>query len=397
MKNFLFTGLFAVISALSVCAAEIEESNEVMQEIKVEDLEKGVSPATVDYIPTSTFSIRIPKTITLDENGYGNYTVGVKGKIPDNTVVKIKPSNNSIQMESVTEDGSNTCTIEAQVTPGKVFWNHTEVNKREWSEDSTSEIQMEEVALDRLKGFLSFDISFLQSNTYSISYDLDGGENGNNPDSWTELEGSIKLEPAVKSDYDFAGWWNGKQMVSELSSLSEDIVLTARWATVGSAEELNGWEYVLDKVGHSVILSKYLGSDSEVSVKSSYSLEDGINYRTKLAACLSNFIGNGITSLTFQDGVDFSSVRDLTSFAEGCTELRSIDFGGVGFKVRTLTKAFKGCTSLSTLDLYGMSIDGDATEAFADSGLLSVYVSQDWQASGERLFKGAPLDNITII
>jgi len=43
-----------------------------------------------------------------------------------------------------------------------------------------------------------------------------------------------------------------------------------------------------------------------------------------------------------------------------------------------------------------MGIDGDATEAFADSGLLSVYVSRNWQASRERLYKGAPLENITI-
>jgi len=54
-------------------------------------------------------------------------------------------------MESVTKDGGSIHIVEAKVTPGKVLWNHTEINKREWSEDSTGEIQMEEVALDRLK------------------------------------------------------------------------------------------------------------------------------------------------------------------------------------------------------------------------------------------------------
>jgi len=55
MKKFSFTSLFAALSVLSVCTAEVEESNKVMQEIKAEDLEKGISPTTVDYVPTSTF------------------------------------------------------------------------------------------------------------------------------------------------------------------------------------------------------------------------------------------------------------------------------------------------------------------------------------------------------
>lgn len=393
MKRFAIAAFLTTLSAFTVSAAEYEPSVEVTQEVGIEELRDGVAPAVVDYVPTSTFSVKIPKAIKLDENGHGNYIVGVKGKISSSTVVKIETSS-TIEMESLSGDGSS---VEAKVTPGKELWKYDEVSEYEWSEDSTGEIQMEEVGLTRLRGSLSFDISFVNSKTYKVDYDLDGGENGEgNPTSWTELEGKVELQPATKFQYVFGGWWDGKQIVEELDDLTEDITLTAKWASVGKAEELNDWEYVLDEVEHSVILSKYLGGSGDVKVEGFYVFSDGTVYRTKLASKLSNFVSGGVTSLIFDDGVDCSSVRDLTNFAEGCRELRSIDFGNTKFELQAVTRAFKGCTSLSTLDLQKIHLEGDATEAFADSGLLSVYVSRNWQASGERLYKGTPLENITI-
>lgn len=126
MKRFLIAGLLAGLSAISVGATEFEPSIEVTQEIDVEEFKDGIAPAVVDYVPTSTFSVKIPKAIKLDENGHGNYTVGVKGKISSSTVVKIKPSD-TIEMTGLSEDGS-TPTVEAKVTPGKEVWKYEVVN-----------------------------------------------------------------------------------------------------------------------------------------------------------------------------------------------------------------------------------------------------------------------------
>lgn len=393
MKRLVIASFLAILSAITVSAAEFEPSVEETREIEVEELEDEIAPAVVDYVPTSTFSVKIPKAIKLDENGHGNYTVGVKGKISSSTVVKIEPSS-TIEMESLSGDGSS---VKAKVIPGKELWKYDEVKEWEWSEDSTGEIQMEEVGLTRLRGSLSFDISFVNSKTYKVDYDLDGGENNeSNPTTWTEVEDRVELLPAIKFQYAFAGWWDGKQQVKELKGLEEDVTLIAKWVSVGKAEELNDWEYTLDEVEQAVILYRYKGNSSDVKVEGVYVFGDGTAYKTKLAANLNNFVNNGTTSLIFDDAVDCSNVRDLTSFAEGCRELRNIDFGNNQLKIQTATKAFKGCTSLSTLDLQGVQIEGDATEAFADSGLISVYVSQNWKASGEKLYKGSPLDNITM-
>lgn len=393
MKRLVIASFLAILSAITVSAAGFESSVEETREIEVEELEDDIAPAVVDYVPTSTFSVKIPKAIKLDENGHGNYTVGVKGKISSSTVVKIEPSS-TIEMESLSGGGSS---VKAKVTPGKELWKYDEVKEYEWSEDSTGEIQMEKVSLTRLRGSLSFDISFLPSKTYKVDYDLDGGENNeSNPTSWTQVEGKVELLPATKFQYAFAGWWDGKQQVKELKGLEDDITLTAKWVSVGKAEELNDWEYTLDEMEQAVILYRYKGNSGDVKVEGFYVFSDGTAYRTRLAANLNNFVNNSTTSLIFDDGVDCSNVRDLTSFAEDCRELRNIHFGNNQMKVQTATKAFKGCTSLSTLDLQGISIEGDATEAFADSGLISVYVSQNWKASGEKLYKGSPLDNITM-
>lgn len=172
MRKFLVAGFLLALSTLAIGATEFEPSVEVTQEIDVEDFKEGIAPAVIDYVPTSTFSVKIPKAVKLDENGHGNYTVGVRGKISSSTLVKIEPSH-TVEMTGLSEDGSSP-TVEAKVIPGKELWKYNEMSEYEWSEDSTGEIQMDEVGLTRLRGSLSFDISFLSSKTYNIDYDLDG-------------------------------------------------------------------------------------------------------------------------------------------------------------------------------------------------------------------------------
>ena len=69
-----------------------------------------------------------------------------------------------------------------------------------------------------------------QAITYTISYD--GLMNGthSNASEYTIESDTIVLQDASRVGYDFVGWYDGKQKVSEIESGSHgDIVLTAKW------------------------------------------------------------------------------------------------------------------------------------------------------------------------
>ena len=71
--------------------------------------------------------------------------------------------------------------------------------------------------------------------TYSITYNLDGGTNGANPATYTIETATITLADATKDDYDFAGWYNNSDLaiehqVTEIAQGSTgNVELWAKW------------------------------------------------------------------------------------------------------------------------------------------------------------------------
>ena len=83
--------------------------------------------------------------------------------------------------------------------------------------------------------------------SYSIQYELDGGENATeNPSEYTALDLPLTLKPATKAGYTFLGWYNGEAQVTEITeSMIADLVLTAKWEKEEYAldVDLNGGEF----------------------------------------------------------------------------------------------------------------------------------------------------------
>lgn len=84
---------------------------------------------------------------------------------------------------------------------------------------------------------------------YDILYNLDGGINGNNPDSFN-IESDILLESAYKSGYDFEGWYTN-------SNFTGDAVSSIPLETIGDIE----------------LYAKFIPSNYTIT----YNLDGGIN------------------------------------------------------------------------------------------------------------------------
>ena len=82
--------------------------------------------------------------------------------------------------------------------------------------------------------------------TYTITYELDGGENGANPTTYTIETDTITLQPATKSGYGFAGWYDNAEFTGDAiieipAESTGNITIYAKW----SAESYN-ITYILD-------------------------------------------------------------------------------------------------------------------------------------------------------
>lgn len=69
--------------------------------------------------------------------------------------------------------------------------------------------------------------------SYSITYNLNGGTNGNNPASYTVESFTISLKNAKRDGYTFAGWFYDKDLTNAASQITAgstgDVTLYAKW------------------------------------------------------------------------------------------------------------------------------------------------------------------------
>ena len=54
---------------------------------------------------------------------------------------------------------------------------------------------------------------------YPITYNLNGGENGDNPATYTILD-AVSFEPATKEDYTFDGWFSDAELTTEVTEIT---------------------------------------------------------------------------------------------------------------------------------------------------------------------------------
>lgn len=101
-----------------------------------------------------------------------------------------------------------------------------------------------------------------------------------------------------------------------------------------------------------VILTKYTGADSVVTVPDSYSI-DGTSYIVVLDAA-TVFRGSSVTSVTLLSGVDFYNNSASKLFAQ-CTKLTYADINAPDTSdIVDMSNLFYGCTALQTVDLSGV-------------------------------------------
>lgn len=113
------------------------------------------SSASVSLEVPSTFSVLIPKTITITGNpGTGSYTVGVKGDIGSDKKVVVTPAS------TVTMSQASKTDIMATVAQTKTEWTYDEINTSTYSE-TTGTLTTPSASAGIWTGTMTFTVSLV--------------------------------------------------------------------------------------------------------------------------------------------------------------------------------------------------------------------------------------------
>ncbi|MGO5053355.1 InlB B-repeat-containing protein [Lachnospiraceae bacterium LCP25S3_G4] len=105
------------------------------------------------------YSVKIPKTVVLDgKTGKGEYVIGVKGSIPEEKTLEVKPSGMKIQLEEQKASLDKKQDVIAKITQNKMKWSVRDLQIDTWSKEKGT-IMTDHLSAGNWKGSVSFNVS----------------------------------------------------------------------------------------------------------------------------------------------------------------------------------------------------------------------------------------------
>ena len=144
-------------------------------------------------------------------------------------------------------------------------------------------------------------------------------------------------------------------IVDDEASCDADVPLTNEITAVGEAggADLADWEYALDADAGTVILTRYIGESTAVTVPGSFE-DAGQSYATLLYSPTVFRKNGNLKSVTLQAGVGFVGRSMRLLFGE-CTALTSVDLSAISTAgVTDMSYMFYYCSAIQSLDLSAL-------------------------------------------
>lgn len=377
--------------------------------------EKSTSLVKADM--ESNFSIRIPKSIILIDDGSkytADYNITVTGDIAGNEILSVKPDTN------VTLGSKNKANITAPVIQDKIYWTFNE-----FSIIGNGNISSTEVTAGDWAGYLNFNIN-LETNanitveaTDSNGNDLNASASNIIGEEKEKLLNSLK-ESGLVNDTDevkalidvqsdnFEGLANTKFNVDSIANPGDTIVI------LHFNENKGEWEYIsTETVKEDGTVSSNFSSYSPVAfvkVNEDGSFEkieqpENIEY-TSFKLSKNNYTQTGLQSLegdvvipeTFEyQGVNYKVTSIESSVFERKTGLKSVVIPDSVTSIGA--SAFYNCTNLSSVVFEeGSQLTSIGRNAFYNcSALTSIEIPTGVITIDSNAFKNCKnLSNMTI-
>lgn len=276
--------------------------------------ENSFEDIKVTYQQSSSYTVTIPKAITLGTNKQAVYSVKVAGNIDANQRVYVAPvdgiaggENLDFYMKDLSGKKED---VVATVTQNKTYWSSENVAN-----------------------------AYEETNNSISAPDLTAG-------TW---EGTFQVEIRLETEKE-----QGEEETDPYK--------------IAPADAYNKWNYALDDVNDIITLNYYKGyeyAETDVIVYANYVI-DGKTYKTQIKNNDENannrtaYMFNNnfnycqyIETIKFSDGIDTSNVTNMSFMFYGCSKLTDIDFGA-NFNTSNVTNMaciFSNCSELVNLDV----------------------------------------------
>ena len=126
-KKFLVASLMCFVLTGSTVAAAADENNIITS--------PGEASTVISYSQASTFSVAIAKTITMNSDKTGNYTVTVTGDLASSDTVSVNPIDEKTDVEGInftfvdqSKGATTKADVVASVTQDKTSWSFSDLS-----------------------------------------------------------------------------------------------------------------------------------------------------------------------------------------------------------------------------------------------------------------------------
>lgn len=310
--------------------------------------ENSFEDIKVTYQQSSSYTVTIPKTITLGTNKQAVYSVKVAGNIDANQRVYIAPVDGIAGGENLdfymSDLSGKKEDVVATVTQNKTYWSSENVANA--YEETNNSISAPDLTAGTWEGTFQVEIRLETEKEQEHVHDYVNG----------------KCEcGAVDPNHTH----NYKDGTCTICGKENDPYETA------PAAAYSNWDYTLDDENDIITLNYYKGSETNVIVYANYEV-DGKAYRTQIASNVDKtnastpyryqlpYMFNGwathncknIRSIKFSRNIDTSNVTDMCAMFYQCSALTSLDISNFDTSnVTDMYYMFNSCENLATLDL----------------------------------------------
>ncbi|MBQ7548476.1 MAG: BspA family leucine-rich repeat surface protein, partial [Clostridia bacterium] len=167
------------------------------------------------------------------------------------------------------------------------------------------------------------------------------------------------------------------------------LLSTAVPAFAAGVDELEGFAYTLDDEKGTILLTEYTGSQPNVTVEGSYTV-DGHEYATLIDNVHLFRYNTTITSVTIKDGARPSGTS-LAGLFYQCENLKTADVKGLDTTgVRSFNHLFSYCQKLQTIDVTGWNTSSVLNMSLVFnycSALTTITGYEDWDTSSAWTIK----------
>lgn len=315
--------------------------------------ENSFEDIKVTYQQSSSYTVTIPKTITLGTNKQAVYSVKVAGNIDANQRVYVAPVDGITDTSSIdfymSDLSGKKENVVATVTHNKTYWNSENVANA--YEETNNSVSAPNLTAGTWEGTFQVEIRLeTEKEQEHVHNYIDGKcECGAVDPNHTHIyeDGSCTICGEKEADpYETA-----------------------------PAEAYSNWNYTLDDENDIITLNYYKGSEAAVIVYANYMIGEK-SYKTQIADAVSfgrtYMFANkeNIKTVKFSDSLDTSAVTNMEGMFYYCKALTSIDFGE-NFNTSSVTDMsgmFEQCELLTNLDVsrFDTSSVTDMTQMFAN-------------------------------